>query len=91
MASFEHPSGSCICGRDKCSYECPTYSRWNPKPQTHGDRIRAKSDEELAEWIETIANCALCQFKGKSCKGGGVESRASCNRHWLDWLREEAT
>lgn len=58
---------------------------------SNADRIRAKNDEELAEWIETIVYCALCQLKGKGCKGGRVESRASCRNHWLYWLRQEAT
>ena len=56
---------------------------------SNADRIRAKSDEELAEWLETIVDCALCQLKGKDCKGGRVESRASCSHHWLDWLGQE--
>ena len=58
--------------------------------KTHADRIRAKSDEELATWVETIAGCDLCPMLDEQCSGGEVNSRASCKRHWLEWLRQEA-
>lgn len=90
MASFSYQYGACSCPRDKCSYECVTYRRFSSKPITKGDKLRASTDEELAEWIETIASCSLCPFKDKICKGGRVESRASCKRHWLDWMMQEA-
>lgn len=59
--------------------------------KTHADRIREKSDEELATWVETIAGCDLCPMLDEQCSGGEVNSRASCKRHWLEWLRQEAT
>lgn len=58
--------------------------------KTHADRIRAKSDEELATWVETIAGCDLCPMFDEQCSGGEVNSRASCKQHWLEWLRKEA-
>lgn len=61
----------------------------NPNP-THGDQIRAKTDEQLAEWIESLAYCYSCPFHNKECQGGGFVSRASCKLHWLEWLRKEA-
>lgn len=68
-------------------------------PQTNGDRIRAMSDEELAERIETIADCNHCPILEKvqkkpireTCRGEKAVSRYSCMKHWLDWLREEST
>lgn len=69
----------------------PSRSDHKNRHDSNYDRIISKSPEELAEWIETIADCALCQLKGKSCKGGRFESRASCKQCWLKWLREEAT
>lgn len=60
------------------------------EPMTKADRIRAKNDEELAEWIETIANCRLCPLKDKGCEGDSVVSRASCKQRWIDWLIQEA-
>lgn len=84
----------CIMQHDKvdpATCQCVSYCPQATPPKRNADRFRAKSDEELAEWIETIVDCALCQLKGKGCKGGRVESRASCRNHWLDWLRQEAT
>lgn len=52
MASFSDVHGGyCTCTRDKCSDDCRTYRRYKPKPITNADRIRAMTDEELAEWI----------------------------------------
>lgn len=51
MAEFSDArSGAyCMCTREKCSDECRTYRRFHPKPVTNADRIRAMSDEELAD------------------------------------------
>jgi hypothetical protein len=48
------------------------------KPQTNADRIRAMTDEELAEWLESLTTSSGWTFLlfGKS---------------WLDWLKQEAT
>ena len=60
------------------------------RKQSNADRIRAKSDEELATWVETIADCDLCPVLDEQCSGGEVTSHASCKRHWLEWLGQEA-
>ena len=60
------------------------------KQPSNADRIRAMSDEELAEWIESIVYCRSCPFHGKQCDGEAFVSRASCKLHWLDWLKKEA-
>ena len=60
------------------------------KPMTNADRLRAMTDEELAEWIETIADCRMCNIDEKHCSGSGLNSRASCMIKWLYWLRQEA-
>lgn len=72
-------------------YGCHNNDGWEPKPQTHGDRIRAKSDEELAEFFGTLPCCPpgedleeLC-FPLDSCEG--TEMKVKC---WLKWLRQEA-
>ena len=62
------------------------------KPTTQYDRIISKTPEELAEWIETIANCDSCQYSwslGK-CRGGDGTSHATCRLKWLEWLQQEA-
>ena len=69
---------------------CIHHDHWQTTEQTHAYRIRAKSDEELATWVETIAGCDLCPMLDEQCSGGEVNSHASCKQHWLEWLRQEA-
>ncbi len=49
-----------------------------PKPITNADRIRAMSDEELANKMSGLESFAL------TCGGGWHPEK------WLDWLKEEA-
>lgn len=56
-----------------------------PKPLTHADRIRAMSDEELAEFIQTSDSCP--QNKGDDYPI--CDHAESCQMCWLDWLRQE--
>lgn len=44
-----------------------------PKP-TNADRIRAMTDEELAEWLDQIDGVGRFEFQTQ----------------WLDWLKQEA-
>ena len=57
-----------------------------PKPQTNADRIRAMSDEELAEWIGKVTEggYGMCAPGHYDCTG-----KDSCAPCWLEWLREE--
>ena len=57
----------------------------NPKPQTNGDRIRAMTDEELAEFIERDYFVPHCPTE--TCNPELVDSCMHC---WLDWLKQEA-
>lgn len=50
-----------------------------PRPLTHADRIRAMTDEELAEY--------LSDTEYASYETGVWGSQ----KNWLDWLRQEAT
>lgn len=52
--------------------------------KTHGDQIRAMTDEELAKLLDNAR---------VSCGGvmGGRNCMADCRECWLDWLKEEAT
>lgn len=77
-------SGDCnVCINGKM----PTYSetcvecglsRKNYKPMTNADRIRQRSDEELAAWLE-----GLVQIVAES--GGDAFDQS-----WIEWLKEEA-
>ena len=58
-----------------------------PKPQTNADCIRAKTAEELAEFINDLFyglhdNPGMCDV----CDRDSVQN---CKQCWLDWLRQE--
>lgn len=55
------------------------------KPKTNADRIRAMTDEELAELLHEITEpvCPPMQ-PHKYCRSG------ECKKCWLEWLQEEA-
>jgi hypothetical protein len=65
------PSYSATC------VECGL-SRKNYKPITNADRIRAMTDEELANKMSGLESFAL------TCGGGWPPEK------WLDWLKQEA-
>lgn len=73
---FEHYEADeipCIhCGMDTREY-------WQPKPKTNADRIRAMSDEELAEYFAEIGNDA----------SNGI-SYSENPEEWLEWLQQPA-
>ena len=55
-----------------------TFIDTEEKPQTNADRIRAMTDEELANFIESI------EVQGYDLHGTfGAD-------YWLDWLKQEA-
>jgi hypothetical protein len=72
-------NGVCVCGysgRPTTMHDsCPA---WKTSIVTNADRLRAMSDEELAEELSGIET-------GVETYGKGVFS------HWLDWLRQEAS
>ena len=57
----------------------------NNKSQTNADRIRAMTDEELAEFLNTVNTEFCSSVMGKS------PCRAENCPCWLEWLKEEAT
>lgn len=62
---------------------CPYHT---PKPIINADRVRAMTDEELAElWWERV-DCGECPVN-RECKMTGQD----CKRLALEWLRQEAT
>lgn len=77
MASFSDKYGGyCVCTRDKCSNDCATYRRFNPKPVTNYDRIISKTPEELSRWIWAVQS------------GINHEDIVSTDG-WLNWLKKE--
>lgn len=56
------------------------------KPRTEGDRVRAMTDEELAELL-CDHSCFLCPI-AQDCEGRMEVGRDACKKRWLNWLRE---
>ena len=75
-------------------FECPVCGHKTNMPQTNADRIRAMSDEELAEEIGRSSIPELCDIVcGVDCKAAAtfnttLEKR--CADFVLDWLQQPA-
>ena len=55
----------------------------NITPKSQADRIRAMSDEELAEFLDQFdSTCGMCIYQG-GCYG------KNCNDGILQWLKSE--
>ena len=75
----------------------PTPSHWKAKPQTNADRIRAMSDEELAEQLITVGeldeeihfckNLPECDDLLNTEDGVPLEKCRGC---LLNWLKQPA-
>lgn len=61
---------------------CRTCNGSGEKPMTNADRIRAMTDEEMTEFLETVS-IAGCPCPARSC-------RASCRDCIMDWLQQPA-
>lgn len=63
--------------------ECGMFKQ---KQMTNADRIRAMTDEELADKFEEI------QLKTVKAYGNDdLLLKGELKKYWLDWLKEEAT
>ena len=60
--------------------------------KTHADRIRAMSDEELADYAYKVLGNYCCpperEHATRSCI---IDMKEDCDNCWLDWMRQEAT
>ena len=55
---------------------------------TNADKIRAMTDEELADSLCDHA-CMLCPL-ADNCGGRMEIGRTACYERWLEWLQKEA-
>ena len=55
---------------------------------SNADRIRAMTDEEMAEWITELTDCAVYPYTRKDdpC----ISIGQTCAASWLCWLKQEA-
>lgn len=68
----------------KLPFECPICGHKKDIPQTNADRIRAMSDEELAEYVGKICLCSHIQYEDI----GFCDNRAVCANCIVEWLRQ---
>jgi len=72
-----------VCGVPIRALTVNSVTVLDEKEQKNGDKIRAMSDEELAEFLTTI--------EVKCYKRLGYESETErFKAQWLDWLKKEA-
>lgn len=71
---YEHDGDCCNCGSTQYMCKCKPKICSSVAPMTNADRIRAMSDEELAEWMSR-------------CNAYGENAEAA---QWLPWLRQPA-
>ena len=81
----------CGCGTcanlgnvDICS-ECAWDSKWQSKPLTNADRIRAMTDEELAYWMTHLHEDGHCL--NERCQ---IFHDKTCEECVIDWLKQPA-
>lgn len=66
----------CSCFKEECNKDCPSYKKFTHK-KTNADRIRAMTDEELAEFISDKARTFGEEYEGYMSA--------------LDWLKQEVS
>ena len=80
---FSDECGNCVAAVLE-NGECTEPSHWREKPQTNADRIRAMSDEELADLLcngKHTFRCANCS---------AYQCDDNCEKHCLEWLKQPA-
>lgn len=80
-----NPGGVPHCSQYGLEPDCENCK--HPK-RTKADRVRAMTDEALAEFLEKVGGCGP-SFDNAYCNNvNGCPEGSNC---WLEWLRQEAT
>lgn len=81
---YEHDGDCCNCGSPQYMCKCKPKICNSEVPMTNADRIRAMSDEELAEW--------LTEFAAEAFAAGVIKLAGPMmtQEERLDWLRQPA-
>ena len=66
----------------KCEEDCEGYK---PQIKTNADHIRSMSDEELAEWLDSISVCNFIYGRCIHLFGDGID----CKQCMMEWLKAE--
>lgn len=75
------------CGKYLRGVETAIYLCQKEYKQTNADRIRAMTDEEIADFLCDIGECdRRCPAKDDDC----IFSDSTCRIAWLGWLKQES-
>jgi hypothetical protein len=77
----KHDNGKCVGVSRRASHK----NCFEPKVMTNADRIRAMSDEELADFLSQYKFCDICDEGCDSCTYNG-----DCDKRLLQWLKQPA-
>ena len=80
-------NATCLLGEKGCykGGKCHYLGNCEHKVLTNADRIRAMSDEELAEVLGKLVHCGGCPMRD-NCKVDNLP----CNNVLLEWLQQPA-
>ena len=92
MANCVTCKANCIsAGQHRVKTDCISYvPKDYPKPITNADRIRAMTDDKLAEWLSRLIFAPDCNGKCHMDFEKYGEQRTFCSDCWLVWLKQEA-
>ena len=68
--------------------DCVKGDKWEERPLTNADKIRAMTDEELAEWVGRYGDCILTHCCAFDICVPTMEDM-SCKDWILKWLKQE--
>lgn len=68
---------------------CKNMNGWEEKPQTRADRIRAMTDEEMAEWLDSVSKSWYDEGYTKETDEPLMSTYPSTAGRWIAWLKEE--
>lgn len=81
--SAGYEAGRRSVGRNTGRWEKPSKYGLSDKFDTNADRIRAMSDDELAEVLGKLVHCGGCPMRG-NCKVDNLP----CDKVLLEWLKQ---
>ena len=92
---FEHDGDCCNCGSQQYMCKCKPKICGSIVPITNADRIRAMSDEELADIFLRADFCKCCEHeKGGVCNFicayPNIPLYEGCKQAALKWMKQPA-
>ena len=92
---FEHDGDCCNCGSQQYMCKCKPKICGSIVPITNADRIRAMSDEELADIFLRADFCKCCEHEKDGvcnyiCAYPNIPLYEGCKQAALKWMKQPA-